>query len=285
MQALLTALRDPRVVPRGIHRASAGHGRASWKRAALALALAVSGAGAAAAAAGCPEPGADIVTDRPDVTNSSLVVPTGSFQGENGVNLSARDGAHLLDGTNTRFRLGLFPCAEVLVDLPSYVARLSGTAASGFTDVAPAVKWQLGPLPGDIDLAVTAGIGLPSGMTRLGGRGVLPYLQLPWSREIGGGWGVSGMVTEFFAPSQPTKHVAEGTFVLEREVGEHADLFVEYVGDYPDHREPSHMLNSGGAYRLTPTQQIDFHAAIGLNRNAPSYVFGVGYSIRFDRLF
>jgi hypothetical protein len=44
----------------------------------------------------------EIATDRPDVTNSSLVVPVGSVQSENGVDLSARDGGRTLDGTNTR---------------------------------------------------------------------------------------------------------------------------------------------------------------------------------------
>jgi hypothetical protein len=35
---------------------------------------------AAAAADTCPQPGSEIATDRPDTTNSSLVVPQGSFQ-------------------------------------------------------------------------------------------------------------------------------------------------------------------------------------------------------------
>jgi hypothetical protein len=34
---------------------------------------------ASAANDGCPQSGAEIATDRPDVTNSSLVVPTGSL--------------------------------------------------------------------------------------------------------------------------------------------------------------------------------------------------------------
>ena len=36
---------------------------------------------------------------------------------------------------------------------------------------------------------------------------------------------------------------------------------------------------------FTNTQQIDFHVAMGLNDNAPTYIFGVGYSFRFDGLF
>jgi hypothetical protein len=30
---------------------------------------------------------------------------------------------------------------------------------------------------------------------------------------------------------------------------------------------------------------VDFHVAVGLNHNAPSYIVGIGYSVRFDELF
>jgi hypothetical protein len=234
----------------------------------------------------CPKSGAEIATDRPDITNSSLVVPTGSLQSENGVNLSARDGARTIDGSNSRLRLGVAPCLELLVDLPTYFGAVHGQANSGFSNVSPAVKWQLGPLPGKIDLSMTAGVGLPSGTTSITGHGVQPYLQFPWSQELGLGFGISGMVTAFFLPSEPSrKLITETTFVIEKKVSERAELFVEYVGDYPDHGVASQLFNSGGAYRLTPTQQIDFHVGFGLNHNAPAYIFGIGYSFRFDRLF
>src|SRR5580704_7257915 len=79
---------------------------------------------AAAAADSCPQPGSEIATDRPDVTNSSLVVPRGSFQQENGVNIAGRDGGQVIDGTNTRLRLGIAECLEVLVDVPTYFGAL-----------------------------------------------------------------------------------------------------------------------------------------------------------------
>src|SRR5260370_15966007 len=39
----------------------------------------------------CPSVKDEIDTDRPDVTNSSVVVPGGSLQIENGLNISTRD--------------------------------------------------------------------------------------------------------------------------------------------------------------------------------------------------
>ena len=150
----------------------------------------------------------------------------------------------------------------------------------------PAIKWQICPDPGKIDLSATLGAGLPTGTKAVAGPGVQPYMQFPWSWELGGGWGLSGMLTNFFTPADPINKVAtETTFVIERELGKQAFAFVEYVGDYHEHGGPSYLINSGAGYRITNTQQIDFHVAIGLNDNAPSYIFGVGYSFRFDRLF
>ena len=235
---------------------------------------------------GCPQPKDEIATDRPDVTNSSIVVPVGSFQSENGINTSSRDGGREIDGTNTRWRLGIAPCLEVLVDVPTYFASIKAPASSGWTDVAPAVKWQISPVPGKIDLSVTAGVFLPTGTPEIAGRGAQPYLQVPWSWELHDGWGLSGMFTEFFRPAElVTKQVTETTFVIEKKVTERASLFTEYVGDYPQGLGPTVMLNSGGMYRLTSNQQVDFHVAFGLNHNSPSYTVGVGYSFRIDRLF
>jgi outer membrane putative beta-barrel porin/alpha-amylase len=181
----------------------------------------------------CPTAKDQIATDRPDVTNSSLVVPVGSFQSENGVNFSTRDGGRTIDGTNTRWRLGVAPCLELLVDLPTYFANIRGPGSWGFSDVAPAIKWQVSPMPGKIDLSLVFGMALPTGAVDIAGHGFQPYLQMPWSWELHDGWGLSGMLTEFFRPSElTTKRITETTFVVEKKVTERASLFVEYVGDY-----------------------------------------------------
>jgi hypothetical protein len=240
----------------------------------------------AVAADECTQASAPIATDRPDITNSSVVVPVGSLQNENGWNVSRHDGADVIDGSNSRWRLGIAPCLEVLIDLPNYVGTSRGPGPSGFGDVAPAVKWQISPVPGKIDLSMTAGAALPTGARAIAGRGVQPYLQFPWSVELHDGFAITGMVTNFFTPNDPlNKYSNQTTFVIEREFGERSFLFAEYVGDFPLSGGPAHLFNSGGGYRITDTQQIDFHVGIGLNRNAPDYVFGIGYSFRVDGIF
>src|SRR6202035_1685242 len=103
-----------------------------------------------AQAEGCPTAKDEIATDRPDVTNSSLVVPVGSLQSENGVNFSARDGGRTIDGTNPRWSLGVAPCLELLLELPTCLENIRRPGSSGFSDVPPAVKWQVSPIPGKV---------------------------------------------------------------------------------------------------------------------------------------
>lgn len=234
----------------------------------------------------CPGKSSEIATDRPDVTNSSLVVPVGSLQSENGVDLISRSGTQVLNGTNTRLRLGLSPCFEVLVDLPSYSAGVQGLTDWGFSNLSPALKWQISPAPGKFDLSMTAGVGLPTGASHISGPGPQPYLQFPWSLELSNDWAVNGMVTEFFRPSDlASRFDSQYTLALERKLGRQTDLFVEYVAYVRSGGPTSQLINSGLGYRITPTQQLDFHVAVGLDPSAPSWIIGVGYSFRLDPLF
>jgi hypothetical protein len=181
--------------------------------------------------------------------------------------------------------VGVAQCAEVLFDLPNYFRPLHGSAPAGFSDFSPAVKWQLEHLPGDIELSAVVGLEFPTGTARIAGAGYGAYVQLPWSKEIAEGWSLSGMFTALWIPGGSANNpTLEPTLAVERQVGSRADFFVEYVADHPRRGASSQIFDSGGAYRITPTQQIDFRVGLGVNRAAPDHVFGVGYSLRFDHV-
>jgi hypothetical protein len=77
----------------------------------------------------------------------------------------------------TRWRLGIAPCLELLVDLPTYFATLRGPKSSGFSDAAPAIKWQVSPIPGTVDLSLVFGVALPTGAEEIAGRGAQPKVS------------------------------------------------------------------------------------------------------------
>lgn len=260
----------------------------------LAAGLALHAPASAATADRCATADQAIDTDRPDTTNSSIVVPAGSLQSENGADFSSQSGSRGIDGSNSRLRLGVAPCLEVLVDLPSYFAVTGsrapsvppGFGASGFSDVAPAIKWQISPNPGHFDLSVALGAALPTGKTAIAGRGVAPYLQFPWSRDLTGGLNLTGMLTFFAHPDDRQNGLTtETTLTLAKELTERLEIFTEYVGDFADRGGSRQMANSGVLWRVTKTQQLDMHLGFGLNNNSPNFAAGLGYSVRIDGLF
>jgi hypothetical protein len=114
-------------------------------------------------ASDCPVRTDAIATDRPDTTNSSLVVPYGSLQVENGANWAVRQGSNVFDGSETRVRLGVANCGEVLIDVPNYSAAFNGLASSELSNLVMSLKRQLFTERHSFSLSATAGLGFPVG--------------------------------------------------------------------------------------------------------------------------
>ena len=246
-----------------------------------ALLLAVLASAPARAADPCPTSADEIATDGPDVTNSSVVVPYGSLQAENGVDWAARQGSNLLDGTNTRLRLGIARCTEFLVDVPNYFLPIDGSQPSGFSDVVVSVKRQL-PVPFGFDLSATAGLGFPSGSRQISGRGYEPYIQVPWSHEIADGWETDGMFTITWFPNEsPRNPTFEPTFSLERAFGPWVDMFVEYVGGSIINDRVRCWIQAAPGDSRDYSRSI-FTLASDSTAVRSITIFGIGYSVRFD---
>jgi hypothetical protein len=233
----------------------------------------------------------EIVTDRPDITESSLVVPADTLAIENGFTWTRDHGKGTLDLSESLVRFGLGYRTELRLVVPNYFHNLFGNlggrgSPSGFDDASVGVKEQIGPLPGGIDLAVIVAFSFPTGASGLTTHGVDPVIKLPWSRELKHGWSFGGMQSLFYQTADGQRNpIWEPTFYLEREITKHSDAFVEYGGDFPRAGGSRQVIHSGMAYRLTPRQQIDFHFGFGLSSAAPKYFVAAGYSIQIDNLW
>src|ERR1700723_1004886 len=168
----------------------------------------IASASAALAANGCPTSASEIETDRPDITNSSRVVPYGSLQAENGVDWTVRQRSDVISGTETRLGLGAAQCPEVLADVPTYFYSLNGRASSGFSDLVVSIKREL-PVPLGFYLSATSGLGFPTGASKISSHGYDPYIQFPWSRRISDKLSFQGMFTVTWFTSQ---HPSNPTF-------------------------------------------------------------------------
>jgi hypothetical protein len=84
--------------------------------------------------------GPEIVTDRPDVTESSIVVPIASLQIENGIIWSNDHGSQTFDLSESLIRFGVSRRTEIRIAVPNYLGGISGPGATGFGDIALGMK-------------------------------------------------------------------------------------------------------------------------------------------------
>jgi len=229
------------------------------------------------AVASDPTP-APIATDRPSVTDSSVVVPLWTLQAENGFARTESSGQRTFDGPETLLRFGVASKTELRFSAPDYFAPAG--SSSGFGDLAVGMKQQLGPL-GGFDVALVLSLSLPTGASAISSHGYDPSVQVPWSRALSSNWTVAGMLSVYWPTVQGRRNVTgETTFLVDRQLTKPWDAFVEYAGDFPEQGGPRHLVHFGSAYKLTARQQIDLHFGLGLSAAAVDHFIGVGYSFR-----
>ena len=228
----------------------------------------------------------EIVTDRPDVTESSIVVPKGSLQIENGATWTSSHGSQTFDLSESLIRIGVSRLTEIRIVVPNYLGSITGANATGFGDAALGMKQQIGPLGGGVDLSVIVAVSLPTGASGVSSHGYDPFIKFPWSKDLKGGWSVGGMQSLFWNTDDHRRNGDwQATFYIEKQITEEWDAFAEYAGDFSQRGSPNEIAHFGTAYRIAPRQQVDFHFGFGVSNAAPKHFFAVGYSFRLDHLW
>ena len=170
-----------------------------------------------------------IATDRPSVTNSSVVVPEGGIQLENGFLATNTAGQYVLDFPESNLRYGLLEKTELRLAVPDYFHDLPAgeTRTSGFGDAAVGVKQQLGPMRG-FDVSVIAFLSVPTGAQDVSSHGYDPGLQLPWSRKLSEDWTMEGQLAFYWRTVDGNRNsTGEATVLLDRQLNQPCVVFVE----------------------------------------------------------
>jgi hypothetical protein len=224
-----------------------------------------------------------IATDRPQVTNSSVVVPCGSLQFENGFQITGTGSQHGPDFPETSIRFGVAAKTELRISIPNYFENdtvASGT--DGFGDLSLGLKQQLGPIAG-FDTSLIPSFSLPTGANSISSHEYDPTVQLPWSRSLTKSWTVAGQFGVTWSTESGRRNATGQTSLyVDRQLTARWDAYVEYSGDFPQRGGPQHLIDFGTAYKPTPHQQLDLHCGFGLSSAAPDYSIGFGYSVRFQ---
>ncbi len=236
-----------------------------------------------------------ILTDRPDVVESSFTVGKSRFQIEAGFGIATHKQTSGTKETAqfipTLLRYGATENLEIRLETENHQKIKSETAGvtnsiSGMADIALGVKWhsqdQKGVVP---SVAWLAHVDLPTGTTAFKGRGARPSLRavMEWEfeNEISAGI-MPGIISQTNATDRYVAGILVG--VIGKEWTEEFRTFVEIAG-----QEIATAKNGGsyvtydlgGAYLVSNTLQLDASVQLGANDNTPNQSWSVGVSKKF----
>ncbi|MBC8065844.1 MAG: transporter [Chlorobia bacterium] len=225
-----------------------------------------------------------IVTDRPDFTESSLVVPLRSIQLESGLTYERTNRQNrALNGPEVLLRFGLAERLELRVGLPNYnrIESTSSSDSEGLDDTYVGAKIQLGPICNDIGLALIPAVSIPTGRKGIRSEAWSPELKVVFSKGLGI-YSLSGMIYAAWIEEDGEKRTPlQTTLSLGIPIKEGLGMFTEYILDVKKDSEPAHTFHTGFTFQPKPNRQFDIHFGFGLSPNAPDFFIGAGYSHRF----
>lgn len=240
--------------------------------------------------------GEEIITDRPDVSESSEVVGKGHYQVETSL-VSQRDDVagtrlHVVN-TPTLLRIGIAEKFELRVETDGYTRlRADGAAprrASGMADTALGIKWHM--QDGDDDDFVPSVAWLlhadfATGARAFRGQGLRPSLRMVAEWELPQGWSVGAMPGVFSEKSESGERYTAGllALVLGKEFNQQWRGFVEFSADQIASARHGGNVNSwdaGVAYLVNKDVQLDFSISRGISQSAADASWAVGLSARY----
>jgi hypothetical protein len=227
---------------------------------------------------------AELVTDRPDFTESGIVVPIGSFQFEGGLTWESSAGdVRSFSGPEFLLRWGLTSRMEVRIGLPDYVGVWNGQNQSGLADPSIGTKLQLGPIADGWDLATVVTVSAPAGEAGFSSDGWDPSVFLSTGGGIGGTWSLGSQVFGELATNGGDRELFwGGTLVLATSIGSQGitGSFFELAATIPEEGTTAVSFHHGYTHLLTKTLQLDVHGGFGLTETAPDFFIGAGMVYR-----
>lgn len=218
----------------------------------------------------------ELITDRPDFTESAVAVPQGDIQLELGSAWERSGDADAVNGAEALVRWGALAGLELRFALPDYV---SSAGLDGLTDAALGVKLPLGR-PLGWELAVIGDVSIPTGDDTFGGTGTEGNVILTTGGDLGGSWSLGTQISGAWS-SDPGDLQLGYTAVLGLSIDDRLGTFAEVAVDPLEEGPRSVLLHHGYAYLVRPTLQLDLHLGVGVSDSAPDALVGLGLSTRW----
>lgn len=229
--------------------------------------------------------GQQIITDRPDQTESSSTIPKGSLQIESGLLLGFSDNElnseRQFIGPSSLFRYGMTNTLEIRIvnQFESIKNKSNNQEFSGISDLEIGVKIQLFQSEGvNSEVAFLSHLVLPTGSDDLTNNELGTINKLAFSHELNKRLGLGyNFGYNYFGTG-----IGDLTYslVLGFKINEKAGVYLEPYGELIDFREHLANFDSGFTYSLKDNFQLDFSFGTGINYTMNYISAGFSWNIK-----
>lgn len=238
-----------------------------------------------------------VVTDRPDKTESTGIVPRGYAQLEAGWSLETMDAAGASLHTHTvpglLARVGVLDALEARFGFEGFQLTNQGAlGAEGLADLELGFKYRLASARGWLpDIAVIAAVSLPTGAEEVTSGRVDPSVLLTVSRplgdrvSVGSNLGSSWITTDDGRGGRTTLVDLTYTLSFGFTLSERVAAFGETFGSLPaDGGDAAHHVDGGFTLLVRDNLQLDLSVGHGVGgAGASDWFVGAGVAVRLPR--
>lgn len=226
----------------------------------------------------------ELVTDRPDFTESALSIPARMIQVESGVEYVGFKSIDEWTYPNALARIGVGHNLELRLGFSGWntISRNNHTDTY-LNDLLLEAKYQFTSDEASVPLAVLFVSTLPTGAKEISVGNVEAGLVLAASYGINDRFDI-GMNLGVVSAEGQNERVLNSLVSLAMGIGlsEKLGAFIEVFAEIPQNEIWQPVLDGGLTYLVFPTTQFDLYVGKGLNTYAPDLIVGVGLSFRFN---
>ena len=232
------------------------------------------------------QPDPELVTDRPDFTESSEVVGRGVLQVESGLTLEQPDDSvRQVTLPQLLVRIGLGSRVELRLASDGYVAqRVEETGGRhtnrGRADMEVGAKVKLfDAATRGFDMALIPALTLPIATTGFGSGGYDPGVKLTVARDLPKEFGLSANLnTASVTEGNGRVWSREASVSLAHALGGPFGAYWEAYGSFDSGCDCT--LNTGVTMALSANHQVDFEVGRGVSGDARGWFIGLGFAVR-----
>lgn len=225
---------------------------------------------------------AQIVTDRPDQTESALTVPAGAFQMESGIASEYAAGIRVISAPNVLLRYGIFKNFELrlfnqILDFKNSFAHIQGIG-----DLQFGAKLQiLNNESSNTKIALLSHLVLPSGSESFRSNYVGTISRLCISHQLTESLGLAYNVGYQYYSTQEGELIY--SLSLSKSINNKFSIYLEPFGGLDGFEEVTLALDTGFTYLINPNVQLDFTYGVGATSRFNFFAAGVSWIMTKDK--